>query len=192
MNVLILNGHPAKESFSKAMSQAYHAGALQAGHHAEIIHIGDLRFDPILREGYKEIQELEPDLLAFQDKIKWAEHFVVIYPTWWGGMSAILKGLFDRSFLPGFAFKYHEKDPFWDKLLAGKSAQIITSMDAPKLWYWLFYGSCGTRMLKRAILEFCGFSPVKVYLIGRMRYKKPPELRQELQVIQQMATRLRT
>lgn len=190
MNVLILNGNPEKESFSKALSQAYHEGALQKGHHVELVHIRDLRFDPILWEGYHSIQELEPDLVVFQEKIKWAEHLTIVFPTWWGGMPAILKGLFDRCFLSGFAFKYHAKDPLWDKLLVGKTAQIITTMDAPKLWYWLIYRSCGTRMLKRAILEFCGISPVKTHIVGRMRYKTPPQLEKELLAVKQLGAQL--
>jgi putative NADPH-quinone reductase len=79
---------------------------------------------------------LEPDLLAAWEKILWAEHLVWIYPIWWGSMPAILKGFIDRLFLLGFAFKKKENSVWWDKLLTGKSARIITTLDQPK---WYFY-----------------------------------------------------
>ena len=59
--------------------------------------LGDLRFDPVLREGYQQVQALEPDLLQAQANILWAEHLVLVYPIWWGGIPALLKGFFDRK-----------------------------------------------------------------------------------------------
>lgn len=190
MNILIINGNTQKESLAASVCSAYKEGAQQAGHQISVLSVGDLTFDPILHEGYHSIQDLEPDLLDFQEKILWANHIVIIYPTWWGGMPAILKGLFDRSFLPGFAFKYHDKGPFWDKLLKGKSAHILTTMDAPKLWYWLVHRSAGTNMLKYPILKFCGISPVKTTLIDRVKNKSKDQLEKEIYKVRSNAARL--
>lgn len=190
MNVLILNGNSEKESFSRSICAAYAEGARQAGHQVTVVHIGEMQFDPVLHEGHHSIQPLEPDLVHFQEMVKAARHIVIVYPTWWGGLPAILKGLFDRSFYQGFAYQYHEKDPFWDKLLKGRSAHIITTMDAPTIWYWFAYRSAGNNMLKRAILQFCGISPVKTTLIGNVRNKNHEILGQHLENIRQLASRL--
>jgi NAD(P)H dehydrogenase (quinone) len=87
--------------------------------------------------------------------------------VWWGGMPAGLKGFFDRTFLPGFAFRY-QNNLKWDKLLTGRSADVILTMDAP-LWYyrWLS-GRPASRQIKGAILEFCGIKPVRIQAFGSM------------------------
>lgn len=189
MKILLLNGNTEKESFSKSICAAYEEGAKNAGHEINTLHIGDMQFDPVLHEGYHSIQALEPDLVHFQQMVLWANHIVIVYPTWWGGPPAVLKGLFDRSFYSGFAYKYHDKGPFWDKLLKGRSAHLITTMDAPLLWYWLAYRSAGTHMIKNAILKFCGISPVKTTYITRIRYKTHEQLAKDLEKVKAMAGR---
>jgi putative NADPH-quinone reductase len=126
--VLIIQGHPDRESYCRALSMAYKVGALNAGSEVQEIIVSDLKFNPNLEFGYRKRTELEPDLLEAQEKIKWAEHLVIIYPLCWGGMPALLKGFFDRTFLPGFAFQKRENSVWWDKYLIGKSARIITTM----------------------------------------------------------------
>jgi putative NADPH-quinone reductase len=86
----------------------------------------------------------------------------LIYPTWWGTYPALFKGFIDRVFLPKFAFGYRENSVFWDKLLTGKTARIITTMDTPKWYYSLIYKSPGHNSVKKNILEFCGIKPVKI------------------------------
>jgi putative NADPH-quinone reductase len=151
---------------------AYKVGALNAGAEVQEIIVSDLKFNPNLEFGYRKRTELEPDLLAAQEKIKWAEHLVIIYPLWWGGMPALLKGFFDRTFLPGFAFQKRENSVWWDKYLIGKSARIITTMDQPAWYHWLIYGEPAHKALKKMILEFCGIKPVKTTSIGPIRFSK--------------------
>ncbi len=169
--ILIILGHPRSQSFTGALVEAYANGAKRAGATVEILRIGEMSFDPILRAGYAEIQELEPDLVHFQEAITRAEHLVFVYPTWWGGPPALLRDLLERAVLPGFGFKYHKNDPFWDKLLKGKSARIITTMDAPYWYYRLVFGAPGDRMLKNAVLNFCGVRPVRFTHVSGMRAK---------------------
>ena len=169
---LIIQGHPDSESYCRALANAYKVGAINAGAEVQEIIVSDLKFNPNLEFGYRKRTELEPDLLTAQEKIKWAEHLVIIYPLWWGGMPALLKGFFDRTFLPGFAFQKRENSVWWDKYLKGKSARIITTMDQPAWYHWLIYGEPAHKALKKMILEFCGIKPVKITSIGPIRFSK--------------------
>ncbi|MCP9765401.1 NAD(P)H-dependent oxidoreductase [Lacihabitans soyangensis] len=175
---LIIQGHPDSESYCRALANAYKVGAINAGAEVQEIIVSDLKFNPNLEFGYRKRTELESDLLAAQEKIKWAEHLVIIYPLWWGGMPALLKGFFDRAFLPGFAFQKRENSVWWDKYLTGKSARIITTMDQPAWYHWLIYGEPAHKALKKMILEFCGIKPVKITSIGPIRFSKD-ELRKK-------------
>ena len=163
--IFILLGHPnSEDTFCKSLADAYEKGVKDAGHEVKRMNIGDMKFDPILHKGYKVIQELEPDLHAFQENIKWCEHFVIIYPMWWTAMPALLKGLFDRAWISGFAFKF-KPSGLWNKLLTGRSAHIIATMGAPTFFERFFFGDV-TRVLKNNLLKFAGFSPVSVTWIG--------------------------
>lgn len=80
--ILVILGHPAKESFCGALANAYVAGAQAAGNEVQLISLGTLHFDPVLHNGYTTIQELEPDLVATQAAITLAQHIVFVYPIW--------------------------------------------------------------------------------------------------------------
>lgn len=160
--ILIINGHPDKESFCSELARSYKRGADKSGTECNLVNLIDLKFDPILRYGYRIKTELEPDLLKIQKQIKDASHLVIVYPVWWGTYPALLKGFIDRAILPGFAFKFHEKSVMWDKYLKGKSARLIITMNTPRLFYSLVYKSPGINSMKKGILEFCGVKPVNV------------------------------
>jgi NAD(P)H dehydrogenase (quinone) len=160
--ILIINGHPDKESLCFALAESYKKGADTNGNQCQLVHLIDLTFNPILTHGYRLVSELEPDLLKMQEAILQADHLVFVYPNWWATLPALLKGFIDRVLLPGFAFKYHEKDPLWDKLLKGKTARLIVTMDSPKWYYWLINRNAGHNAMKIGVLEFCGIKPVKI------------------------------
>lgn len=164
--IVIINGHPNKESFNSGIAEAYKNGALQSGAEVKEIRIADLKFNPNLQFGYQKRMELEPDLLEAWEHLQWADHLVWIHPVWWGGLPAMTKGFIDRLFLPGMAFKYRENSVWWDKLLKGKTAHIITTLDQPGWYYRLSYGRPSVNQLKKSTLEFCGIQPVKVTYIG--------------------------
>ncbi len=171
--ILIINGHPNKEAFNNGIAIAYKTGAENTGAEVKEILIEDLQFNPNLQFGYQKRIELEPDLIEAWEKIKWAEHLVWVHPVWWGGLPAITKGFIDRLFLPGFAFQYRENSVWWDKLLKGKTAHIITTLDQPSWYYWLVYGRPSVNQLKKSTLEFCGIKPVKVTYIGVVKIATP-------------------
>ncbi|MBL7045012.1 MAG: NAD(P)H-dependent oxidoreductase, partial [Parcubacteria group bacterium] len=164
--IYILLGHPDSETLSGYLADSYGKAAREGGHTVRRTNIGELKFDPILHYGYKKIQELEPDLKKVQTDIKWADHVVIVYPNWWCSMPAPLKGMFDRMFLPGFAFNFSkEKDAEWEKLLTGKSARVIITSGMSPIKAKFHFGDF-TNELSRGILEFSGFHPVEVTTFG--------------------------
>ena len=165
-NILIINGHPNKDSFCFALAENYKKGAKLSGVECKLVHLIDLKFNPILTFGYKTVAALEPDLVKIQQDILWANHLVFVYPNWWSTYPALLKGFFDRVFIPGFAFKYQEKSPKPAQLLYGKTARLIVTMDSPKWYYCLINKSPGHNSMKSGILGFCGIKPIKISSFG--------------------------
>lgn len=169
-NVYLLLAHPDKDSFNGQLAHAYENALRAKGHNVRRQNLGDMKFDPVLWKGYSVVQELEPDLQQAQENIKWCDQWIIIYPVWWGSVPALFKGFIDRTILPGFGFRYHDKDPFWDKYLKKKTAHLITTSDAPAIWLWWQYRNSDIRTVKKATLEFCGIKPVRVTRISRTKY----------------------
>ena len=170
--ILIIQGHPDKESYCHALAEAYLKGAGESGAEVRQIKTGEIDFNLNLSFGYRQRTELEPCLEKAQQDILWAQHIVMVFPVWWGSVPAVLKGFLDRVFLPGFAFQKRPNSLWWDKLLKGRSARIISTMDQPGWYYRLAYSRPSTNAIKKLTLEFCGVKPVKVTTIGPLRHSK--------------------
>lgn len=188
--IVIIQGHPSIASYNYAIGEAYKRGALEVGAEVREIAMSKMHFDPNLRHGYQKRLDLEPDLENAWETIRWADHLVVVYPTWWGTLPAKLKGFFDRLFLPGMAFRYRENSPLWDRLLKGRSARIITTMDTPRWFFWLVYRNAGYHLLKRSILNFCGIRPVKIMRIGPIRNSSEDFRARQLRKVESLGRRL--
>ena len=190
-NIVIINGHPDSKSFNSALAEAYKNGAVQSSANVTDITIGSLDFNPNLQYGYRQRMELEPDLVEAWQKITQADHLVWIHPVWWGGLPAKSKGFIDRLFLPGMAFQPRENSVWWDKLLKGKTARIITTMDQPGWYYQLVYGRPSINMLKKSTLEFCGVKPVAVSSLGIIKTSDQKQRDKWLRQVHQLGVRLK-
>jgi NAD(P)H dehydrogenase (quinone) len=189
--ILIILGHPVKDTFSDSLRESYKKGALASGAEIREIVLRKLRFDLNFSEGYRGNQELEPDLVKAQQDITWADHIVLIYPNWWSTFPALMKGFIDRTFLPGFAFKYRKGSLLWDKLLKGRSARIIVTMDTPPWYYWLVYRRPGHNAMKRGILEFCGIRPVRVTTIGSLKISSENKREQWIAKVERLGRKMK-
>ncbi|HVU06238.1 MAG TPA: NAD(P)H-dependent oxidoreductase [Candidatus Paceibacterota bacterium] len=177
--VFIFIGNPDHDSFSTALAESYAKGAQSAGHEVRIMHIADMRFDPILHRGYKVIQQFEPDLVRFQENVKWSEHFVSVFPIWWSDIPALMKGLVDRVWMPGFAFNFRKGlVPGWYRRLKGRSARVIVTSDTHPLILWALFGG-NINSWVRGVLRFSGFAPVRKTWFSGMK-KMPLEKSQRL------------
>ena len=187
--ILIINGHPDKQSFNFGLSNAYKEGAMKSDAEIREINIRELDFDPNLQFGYRKRTELEPDLLKAQEKLKWADHIVWVYPIWWGSVPAIMKGFLDRVLLPGFAFKKREGSVWWDKFFTGKTARLICTMDQPTWYYRLINRSPSHSAMKRLTMNFIGVKSVKITSIGPLRLSKESFRQKWLKKVEELGRR---
>ena len=173
--IFIILGHPLKDSYSGCLASAYETGAKEAGNKVKRIDIEDLQFDPMLYKGYRVIQELEPDLVMIQDLFDWADHIVLIYPNWWCTMPAVLKGMFDRMWLPGFAFNFDKVTKKCIQRLKGKTARVIIvgGTDSPFMTWWKFGDY--TNEIAHGIFGFAGIK-TKVTAFGPTERVSPDVL----------------
>lgn len=170
MRIVVIHAHPNSASYNRALSDAYVRGARDGGAHVDELVLDDLAFDPILHKGYAEIQELEPDLLRAQRLISQADHVVLSFPVWWGAAPALLKGFLDRTFLPGWAFQFRDVWPLPKRLLKGRTAHVIMTMDSPKLVYAALYWGSAHRSVIAGTLSFSGIGPVSTQTVSAVKY----------------------
>lgn len=142
MKLLLVYCHPDPESFGSAIRHAAVQALAAAGHELRQIDLYAEGFDPVMsvdeRRSYltdtaSNIAAVAPHVEA----LRWAEGWVVIYPTWYYSMPAMLKGWLDRVWLPGVSF---EVAAARQRTIAGKLKHIrcfvgITTSGSP--WWWL-------------------------------------------------------
>lgn len=163
--ILVLAANPRKNSFTHHLANTYFQSAATQ-FDVTFLDLAEMDFNPDLSRGYDAEHTLEPSLKSFQDALEWCDHFVIFTPIWWGALPAKFKGLIDRTFLPGFAFQYEKGSPIPKKLLSGKTARVVMTMDTPPWYYVLFQGSAALKQLKTATLKFVGFHSIKSNMIG--------------------------
>jgi NAD(P)H dehydrogenase (quinone) len=166
VKIVIFVGHPQRDSYCEALGEAYLRGAEEGGHTAQLFVLGKMKFDPILREGYRRPQPLEADLAAARDAFLACDHVVYVFPLWCGDMPAIMKGFIERLIQPDLlAINAAGPGADW-KVFRGKSARVIMTMGMPGWFYRFYYGAHALKLLKRNILHFTGISPVRSTIYG--------------------------
>lgn len=168
-NILVIYAHPVANSFSEELLEAYISGARESKAQVTVIRLNELDFQMNFSAGYKGEQVLEPSILEAQEEIRKAHHLVFIYPNWWSTYPAILKAFFDRTFIPGFAFRFRNGKFKSEKLLTGRSARVIVTMDTSLFNYRWVLHSPGHHAIKKGILNFCGIDPVNFTTIAGVK-----------------------
>jgi NAD(P)H dehydrogenase (quinone) len=171
--VMIVVGHSQRETFCDALGSAYKQGADTAGHEAQMFTLSQMTFDPILREGYRREQPLEPDLQAAYKALAACDHLVLIFPLWCGDMPAILKGFIERILQPDLIARQNTENAMNWNIFKNKTARIIMTMGMPVSIYRFWYGGHALKLLTRNILHFIGIKPVRHTLFGMLATSKP-------------------
>ena len=108
MRVLVVYCHPVPDSFCAAVRDAAMAAIRAKGGEVRLIDLYAERFDPVMpaeeRRTYNDGAPADPALEPHIEQLQWAEAILFVYPTWWYGLPAMLKGWFDRVWAKDVAF----------------------------------------------------------------------------------------
>ncbi|MFC3799239.1 NAD(P)H-dependent oxidoreductase [Cohnella sp. GCM10012308] len=169
MNHLIIYAHPHEGSFNNAILDTTVNALKSKGHEVHVRDLYSLGFNPVLSPAdTAALRAGNPpaDIAAEQAFLAKADFITFIYPIWWTGLPAILKGYVDRTFSYGFAYQYNSEGGI-DKLFSGKKGLLINTHGTPSE----IYDSIGmSQSLKQTsgggIFEFCGIEVVDQLLFG--------------------------
>ena len=152
MNTLIIYNHPHEGSFCSAIREAVCSGLKKGGHEHRIINLDKDRFDPVMREkdlrafimagrvAEEGLEGVDPLVLRYMKKIRWAEHIVMIFPIWWMTMPAMMKGFVDKVIFPGIVYKM-ENGKLVSMLSGLKQVTVISTMNTPAEIYESHFGN---------------------------------------------------
>ncbi len=161
-----MNPDSSRRHFGHALAEAYSGAATTAGIEVRTIDIAALDF-PILRTKENWTTGRPPECIReSQEAIAWADHVVLFFPLWLGGMPALLKAYLEQVFRPGYAMQEAAPGRMWKKLLTGRSARIVVTMGMPAWYYRWFYFAHSLKSLERNILAFSGIGPIRDSVIG--------------------------
>lgn len=167
-NILVIKANPKVNSYGEALANEYIKGAKESGNKVKEISLRELKLERYLKETHETTPKLTKDLNETRKLIGWADHLVFQYPIWWGTFPALLKEFFEIIFTSGFAFQYQSGKSIPQKLMKDKSARLIVTMDAPKI-FTLLVGNKDYKLMKTNVLGFCGIHPVKKSYFHRVR-----------------------
>lgn len=170
--IAVVVGHAQQDSFCEALGEAYRRGAQGAGHSVDLFVLSRMSFDPILHDGYRKEQPLEPDLQRAYAALAGCNHLVLIFPLWCGDMPAILKGFLERVLQPDLIKRQKTEHEMNWRIFRDKSARIVMTMGMPVSVYRFWYGPHALKLLKRNILHFIGIKPVHDTLFGMIGTSK--------------------
>ena len=158
MRVLVIHCHPVPTSFNAALRDAVVSGLTKSRHEVELRDLYAESFDPVLsshqREAYFDEAENVSGLEDHVAALRRADALVLVYPTWWFGMPALLKGWFDRIWLPGVAFRLGGTKVLQPLLTNLKQIEIVTTYGSP--WWMLWWvGWPDKRIVNRGLRPLC-------------------------------------
>lgn len=128
MKHLIIYAHPNQESLNGQLKKCIEMTLMQHEHEVFVRDLYQLEFDPVLSMEDMKGQRngiVHDHIKKEQEYILWADVVTFIYPIWWTGMPAIMKGYIDRVFSYGFAYRYDQG--IQKGLLTGKQAIILNT-----------------------------------------------------------------
>jgi putative NADPH-quinone reductase len=171
--ICIVHGHPdpAPGRFTAALCDAYAAAAQEVGHVVSRIDVAGLDV-PLLRAPADFLTEPPGPIKDAQAQVLAAEHVVVVFPMWLGGMPAYCRAFFEQLSRAGFALGASEAG--WPKgMLAGRSARVVVTMGMPAAVYRIYFGAHGVRGFERSVLALAGFKPIHETLFGMVEAAGP-------------------
>ena len=161
MRALVVVAHPSTDSFCHALADRAVAGLRAAGHDVTVLDLYAEGFrvamSPDERAAYHGDEPiLDPMVRLHADAVLVAEALVFVYPTWWSGLPAILKGWLERVLVPGVGFRFDDNGKVRPGLGGVRHLVGISTYGSPR-WYVRFVNDNGRRTITRALRLSCGF-----------------------------------
>jgi NAD(P)H dehydrogenase (quinone) len=157
MRILIIYSNHYGNNFNSRLLERLKSKITQIGDELEVRDLYQMNFDPVLRtKDFEMISAGNPpdDIRKEQELIKWADILLFIYPIWWGGMPAIVKGYIDRVFSWGFAYKSNGNGPV--PLLTDKKAILMNSFGQSRAEYEMGMFAAMNRVNSEGVFGFSG------------------------------------
>lgn len=159
MRILIVYSHPVPESFNAAVRDTALESLRQGGHEVRLLDLYADGFDPVMgaqeRRDYHTEDLNENPVREHIALIRWAEGLLFVYPTWWYGLPAMLKGWLDRVWVPHVTFSMPvDNQPIQPLMTHIRFLGAVTTCGAP--WWWSkVVGEPGRRTILRGIRALC-------------------------------------
>ena len=176
MRILLVLAHPLEDSFAASIAETARRTLTANGHTVDLLDLYREDFDPRLSESERAryfVPDYDPaEAEPFVSRLKQADGIILVFPQWWFNFPAILKGFFDRVFVPGVAF---ENDPAGGRIRPRlgniRLFWAFTTTGSPWWVVNLYMGNPVKRLLKRGIAAFCAkgldFRMVNLYDMDR-------------------------
>lgn len=162
MRVLVVVCHPRDDSFTVHLAARAVTGLERAGHEVVLLDLYRSGFVTAMTRAEREAYHgdepvLDPQVAAHIDEVMRAETLVFVYPTWWGGVPAKLKGWFERVLVPGVGFRFDERSgKIRPNLTHVKRLVGISTYGSPR-WYVRLVNDVGRRTIARTVRVACGW-----------------------------------
>lgn len=181
MRVLLVFCHPVPESYCAALRDRAVAALGRSGHDVDLIDLCHDGFDPVMdaqeKRAYHEAGEADHPLPDHVSRLKRAEALIFVYPTWWYGLPAMLKGWLDRVITPGVGFEIPDgPGPIRPLLSHIDKIAIVSTCGAPR-WFLWWVGNPGRRTILRGIRALCARRCRTLWLAHYLMDSSTPESR---------------
>ena len=158
----VIVAHPNPEAFTHELARRAAAGLRAAGHDVVQVDLAAVGFraamTPAEREAYHSDEPIVDDLVREQAALATSvDTLVYVYPTWWGGLPALLKGWLDRVLVPGVGFRFDERTGKVRPGLTGVRRIVGISTYGSPRWYVTLVNDNGRRSLTRTLRMSCGW-----------------------------------
>jgi len=152
MRVLIVHSHPDPDSYNASLCRTVAETLTRGGHELRVIDLYAEGFQPVLsREGWRAYEDAARNADGIEDHVaalRWAEGLIFVYPTWWYGLPAMLKGWLDRVWTPGVAFTLPKDGPIAPSLTHIRKLGVVTTCGA-SWWLTQVVGAPGRNLMLR-------------------------------------------
>jgi NAD(P)H dehydrogenase (quinone) len=180
MRVLVIYCHPTETSFAGTLHKTVLKALRERGHDIVDLDLYREGFRPVMsseeRMEYEDPAKYRESVKKYAAQLAEVEAIVAVYPTWWYGLPAMLKGYFDRVWAPGIAFDLGVDGAFeTDRLAHIRRLGVVTTYGSP-WWLIRFYmGDPERKLWGRAIRKLCGKGCVLDWHVHYNMDSTPPE-----------------